>query len=144
MNDGFAWWLVILGVAVGVAVVWLVMARLPRTEDDVDEQELVREADWISRTINAYGGVAPQALVEEVLELHRQYLSGSVMEPPAELSEMSGSHGAPPNDYGEQTGMLTEVRVDRAAGVEPANGRIKPESQPREGRPLDAGTPSPS
>jgi hypothetical protein len=144
MNDGFAWWLVILGVAVGVAVVWLVTARLPRAEDDVDEHELVREADWISRTINAYGGVAPQPLVEEVLELHRQYLSGSVAEPPAGLPEMSGIHGPPPIDYGEQAGALTEVRPERAAGGEPASGRIKTESPPREARPLDAGTPSPS
>lgn len=80
MNDGFAWWLLVLGIAIGVAVVWLIMLRLPRSEADLDEEELAREAGWISRTIRAYGGVAPEPLVEEVLELHHEYLKGSVTE----------------------------------------------------------------
>ncbi len=80
MNEGFAWWLLVLGIAIGVAVVWLIMLRLPRTEADLDEEELAREAGWISRTIGAFGGVAPEPLVEEVLELHHQYLQGSVTE----------------------------------------------------------------
>jgi hypothetical protein len=80
MNDGFAWWLLVLGIAIGVAVVWLTMLRLPRNDADLDEEELAREAGWISRTIRAYGGVAPEPLVEEVLELHHQYLQGSVTE----------------------------------------------------------------
>jgi hypothetical protein len=81
MNDGFAWWLLVLGIAIGVAVVWLIMLRLPRSEADLDAEELTREAGWISRTIRAYGGVAPEPLVEEVLELHHEYLKGSVTEP---------------------------------------------------------------
>jgi hypothetical protein len=81
MNDGFAWWLLILGIAIGIAVVWMIVVRLPRDETDVDDEELASEAGWISRTIRAYGGVAPEPLVEEVLELHRQYLNGSVVEP---------------------------------------------------------------
>jgi hypothetical protein len=80
MNDGFAWWLLVLGIAIGVAVVWLIMLRLPRSEADLDADELSREAGWISRTIRAYGGVAPEPLVEEVLELHHEYLKGSVTE----------------------------------------------------------------
>jgi hypothetical protein len=80
MNDGFAWWLLVLGIAIGVAVVWLIMLRLPRSDADLDEEEQAREAGWISRTIRAYGGVAPEPLVEEVLELHHQYLKGSVTE----------------------------------------------------------------
>jgi len=98
MIEGFAWWLVILGVAVGVAIVWLIMARLPRAEDDVDDEELVREAGWISRTINAYGGMAPQPLVEEVLELHRQYLTGSALEPSAAMVDDPGVPPAFPRE----------------------------------------------
>lgn len=75
MNDGFAWWLVVLGIAIGVGLVWVFAVRLPRAEADVNDSELASEAAWISRNIEAYGGVAPQPLVEEVLELHRQYLS---------------------------------------------------------------------
>ena len=85
MNDGYTWWLLILGIAIGVAVVWFAAVRLPRRDDDQARQEQVAEARWISATIERDGGVAPQALVEEILELHRGYLaSGAVVSlPPA-------------------------------------------------------------
>lgn len=76
MNDGFTWWLVVLGIAVGIGVVWLFTVRLPRDEADVGADELVDEAGWISGSIESAGGIAPQNLVHEVLELHRQYLAG--------------------------------------------------------------------
>jgi hypothetical protein len=81
MNDGFAWWLVVLGIAIGVGLVWLFLVKLPRTESDVDDSELVAEAGWISHSIETYGGVAPLPLVEEILELHRQYLTRGVPAP---------------------------------------------------------------
>lgn len=84
MNDGFAWWLVVLGIAIGVGLVWLFLVRLPRTESDVDDAELVAEAEWISHTIESYGGLAPQALVEEILEMHRQYLATGAPAVPSE------------------------------------------------------------
>ena len=76
MNDGYTWWLVILGIAIGVAVVWLAAVRLPRRDDDQSDAERVAEARWISATIENDGGIAPQALVEEILDLHRGYLAG--------------------------------------------------------------------
>ena len=83
MNDGFAWWLIVLGIAIGVGLVWLFAVRLPRTESDVGPSEVPMEAEWISRNIESYGGMAPQPLVEEVLELHRQYLAtGATPLPP--------------------------------------------------------------
>ncbi len=106
MNGAFSWWLVILGIAVGMAVVWMVMARLPRTEDDVSDDEVGVEAGWISRTINAYGGVAPQPLVEEVLELHRQYIAGPVQEPPQDLL------------LPDEPALVPGVRADRVAPPE--------------------------
>jgi hypothetical protein len=82
MNDGYAWWLVIVGIAVGLALAWLVAGRLPRREDDVDEDERIAEADWISRSLESAGGNAPVPLVEQVLELHARYLeSGSALSP---------------------------------------------------------------
>jgi hypothetical protein len=85
MNDGYMWWLVIVGVVIGVALVGLMSIRLPRQEDDVSEDERVTEAGWISRTIEEWGGIAPAPLVEEVLELHQAYLgTAPVPGPPAE------------------------------------------------------------
>ena len=98
MNDGFAWWLVVLGIAVGVGLSWLVLGRLPRAEADVDQEERAVEATWISRTIADYGGVAPPALVEEVLELHRQYLQGAPLAVDASRSHEPGVLAEPAHD----------------------------------------------
>jgi hypothetical protein len=76
MNDGFSWWLVVLGIAVGIGLVWLFTVRLPVGESDIDEEETIEEAGWISETIESWGGVAPAPLVQEVLELHKRYLNG--------------------------------------------------------------------
>ncbi|MBA3307768.1 MAG: hypothetical protein H0T04_03670 [Chloroflexi bacterium] len=80
MNDGFAWWLVVLGIAIGVGLSWLVLGRLPRAEADIDEDERALEAAWISGAVGDYGGVAPPALVEEILELHEHYLQGPALD----------------------------------------------------------------
>ena len=83
MNDGYTWWLLVLGIASGVAIVWLAAIRLPRRDDDQTRAEQAAEARWISATIEQDGGIAPQALVEEILELHRGYLaSGAVATQP--------------------------------------------------------------
>ena len=75
MNDGYLWWLILVGAVITLAVVWVVAARLPRSESDVGAEERSAEAAWISETIERFGGVAPPELVEEVLELHAEYLA---------------------------------------------------------------------
>jgi hypothetical protein len=79
MNNGFQWWLVIVGICLGAGLLWLVLGRLPRQDDDVGPRERQVEAMWISQTIEAGGGVAPVALIEEVLELHASYLDGPAL-----------------------------------------------------------------
>lgn len=76
MADPYLIWALLVGVAVGGAIVWFLVGRLPRRTDDVAAEELPAEAAWISRTIEGRGGVAPAELVEEVLELHLQYVAG--------------------------------------------------------------------
>lgn len=76
MAEPYLVWALIVGIAVGGAVVWFLLGRLPRRSDDVAPEELTAEADWISRTIEVRGGVAPVELVEEVLELHLRYAAG--------------------------------------------------------------------
>jgi hypothetical protein len=89
MNDGYLWWLVVLGIAIGAAVVWLTAVRLPRKDDDVTVPERALEARWIAATIERDGGVAPVELVDEVLELHSAYLAsgGSLAAGPASADE---------------------------------------------------------
>ena len=75
MNDGYLWWLILVGAVITLAVVSVFAIRLPRSEQDVGEDERRAEAAWISATIERFGGVAPTDLVEEVLDLHAEYLA---------------------------------------------------------------------
>ena len=77
MNDGYAWWLVLVGLAVGLGVMWLALVQLPRDDDDIDLDERDHEAAWIGATIESRGGICPQPLALEVLELHHEYLVSS-------------------------------------------------------------------
>ncbi len=81
MTEQFIGWYVLLGLAVGGALVWFAIGRLPRSSEDVTSDERLAEAAWISGIINGRGGVAPEDLVEEVLELHAEYLEHQVQEP---------------------------------------------------------------
>ncbi len=74
MNGEYAWWFLVVGLCVGGALVWLVRGQMAREEDDVAESERAPEAQWISRTIERAGGIAPADLVVQVLALHRSYL----------------------------------------------------------------------
>jgi hypothetical protein len=81
MTEQYLGWALVVGVVLGGALVWFVIGRLPRRTDDVSREERRHEAEWIARVVEARGGVAPPALVDEILELHADYLAG----PPLEL-----------------------------------------------------------
>jgi hypothetical protein len=75
MIEGWTVWLFLAGVAVGALVTGVILVRLPRREDDVSAAERPAEAAWIGAIIEHNGGIAPVALVDEVLELHQAYLA---------------------------------------------------------------------
>jgi hypothetical protein len=91
MNDGYAWWLVLVGLGVGVALTWLSMTALAREESDVDPREREEEAGLIAATIEARGGICPPALALEVLDLHADHLAS-----PAVRTPTTASPGTPP------------------------------------------------
>jgi hypothetical protein len=74
MSEQYIGWALVLGLAIGGALVWFAVGRLPRSGEEVPESERHSEAEWISRTINKRGGMAPSDLVEEILTLHSDYL----------------------------------------------------------------------
>ena len=69
------WWLVLVGLGVGVALTWLSVVRLPRHDYDGDADEREEEATRIAATIESRGGVCPAPLALEVLDLHQEYLA---------------------------------------------------------------------
>ncbi|CAN5822398.1 hypothetical protein BH24CHL5_BH24CHL5_13160 [soil metagenome] len=74
MTEQYIGWALVVGLVIGGALVWFAIGRLPRSGEEVPADERAAEAGWISRAINTRGGMAPADLVEEVLELHVEYL----------------------------------------------------------------------
>ena len=51
MNDGYMWWLVLVGLVVGVALTWLSVVRLPRHDYDIGTDEREEEAVRMLRPV---------------------------------------------------------------------------------------------
>lgn len=69
-------WLIIVGLAIGAGLAWLVMLDLRRRDDDIAAGESRAEAGWIADTLRNREIAADAEAVEEVLRLHRAYLAG--------------------------------------------------------------------
>jgi hypothetical protein len=74
MTDQYIGWALVVGLAIGGALIWFAIGRLPRSGEELPPEERIAEAAWISDIINERGGLAPPDLVDEVLELHVEYL----------------------------------------------------------------------
>jgi hypothetical protein len=87
MNAEFNWWLLIVGLVVGAALTWLVMADLTRRDADVDAAEQASEARWIATILTDSGQPIGPDRVEEVLRLHRDYLAAPPPDDPVHLAD---------------------------------------------------------
>lgn len=74
MTEQYVGWALVVGLAIGGALVWFAVGRLPRSAEDITPDERAAEAAWISRVIEDRGGWTPEDVVSEVLELHAVYL----------------------------------------------------------------------
>ena len=104
----FNLWLLIVGIAAGAAVMWLVIGTLARNDDEVDAAERQLEAGWIAETIEHHGGRAPVTLIEQVLALHRRYLQGGPGIPVPQ---------GEPEEPGEADEALSEGSVEEPSPV---------------------------
>jgi hypothetical protein len=84
MNAEFNWWLLIVGLVVGAALTWLVMSESVRREIDITESEQRGEARWISTLVSGAGRPIAPERVEEILRLHREYLSAPPPDEPVD------------------------------------------------------------
>lgn len=116
MTEQYIGWALVVGIVLGAALLWFVLGRLPRHSDDIGSRERALEAEWISRTIESRGGVAPEALVEEVLELHTRYLDRPPLDVPRQQT-------APPVAVGAEAAPVGTADVHELRGEPPAGGR---------------------
>jgi hypothetical protein len=78
----FQWWLLIVGLVAGGALVAVVTMDARRREEDVGELERRAEATWIAERLSRPEREIDPAAVESVLAAHRAYLS---LPPPDQL-----------------------------------------------------------
>jgi hypothetical protein len=87
MNAEFNWWLLIVGLVIGAALTWLVMADLTRRDADIDAAEQAGEARWIATILTDTGQAIAPDRVEDVLRLHRDYLAAPPPDDPVLLAD---------------------------------------------------------
>jgi hypothetical protein len=106
VNAEFSWWLLIVGLVLGAALTWLVIAESTRTDADLTETEQRGEALWIASVLTSSGRPTDDARVEEILQLHREYLSAP---PPDDPPSTATSTGEAPASSAESpaTGATT-------------------------------------
>jgi hypothetical protein len=116
MISEFNWWLLLLGLVVGGGLTWLVVAETRRREQDLEDDELPEEAEWLEARLAEEGRPVPLDTIERVVQLHREYLA---IVPPSD-----GVDEWRPDEYAATSGEAW-----RTAGWEgPAAG--SPEGEP--------------
>lgn len=134
----FNLWLLILGIAAGAAVTWLVIGTIARNDDEIASSEAAAEADWIARTIEEHGGRAPLLLVEQILSLHRRYLQGGSATP---MPQPEDTTAAPDETAGADADAVAGPS-DAASPAEVASVAPVAPSRPRTTRRRPGGTAS--
>jgi hypothetical protein len=120
MSAEFNWWLLFVGIVVGGALTWLVLAESSRRDREIGDEELEAEAAWIARSLGHPGVDADVA--SEVLHAHRRYLGyppPDALVDPAQLIA-----GGATGDGPEGAPALEPAQLASATGPQPptANG----------------------
>ena len=124
----FNLWLLVLGIAAGAAVTWVVIGTIARNDDEVAAQEQAAEAEWIAGTIEEHGGRAPSELVAQILALHRRYLQGGSVIPvpgPEPEEDAVSSEGSDAPQMADASEEAVALRTDDEAGDEAPSASAK-------------------
>jgi hypothetical protein len=112
VNAEFNWWLLIVGLVLGAALTWLVMAESTRRDADVTDSEQRSESLWIATALTAAGRPTEDDRVEEILRLHREYLGAPPPDDPGEVRPpASNEHWSDP---GEDAAAVEDAPADSA------------------------------
>ena len=102
MNAEFDWWLLFVGIAVGAGLVWFVLGEMRRRQEDIEADELPRQALWLSAAMADDGWTVPPEATTRLLELQGEYLAASPPDEPGQSwPAMTGS--------ADGTGVSTSV-----------------------------------
>lgn len=91
VNAEFSWWLLIVGLVLGAALTWLVIAESTRSDADLTETEQRGEALWIASVLTSSGRPTDDASVEEILQLHREYLAAPPPDDPPTTTQATAT-----------------------------------------------------
>jgi hypothetical protein len=118
VNAEFNYWLLIVGLVVGAGLVWLVLADSNRRDSEIADRELPLEATWISEALLDEGRAIDPPTVEQVLRLHRTYLTAPPPDGPSLDPEPPVIEPSPIVDR-RPPATTGEVRATEASGERP-------------------------
>lgn len=75
MTEAYIGWALMVGLALGGALVWFAAGRVPRSAEDITPQERSNEAALIADQLRRRGRRLPAEQVAEILDLHADYLA---------------------------------------------------------------------
>lgn len=133
MTSDFQWWLLIVGLAIGAGLAWLVLEDRRRADDELFDRQIDAESSWIADRLRSRGGPPRTDLIVRVLELHRDYLA---REPEREedWAGWESEAGAGADETGaDETGADARDRAaaDRSPGGGDPDGSITNAGQDR-------------
>ena len=135
VNAEFNWWLLIVGLVLGAALTWLVMAESTRRDADVADAEQRSEAVWIATTLTAAGRETEGDRVEEILRLHREYLGAPPPDDPAEVQAPLEPEELWPDPPATAAAVAPDTQSPGSSteDIEPSAGvrEVEPDETPR-------------
>ena len=126
VNAEFSWWLLIVGLVLGAALTWLVIAETTRTDADLTDTEQRGEALWIASVLTSSGRPTDDVRVEEILQLHREYLAAPPPDDPPSTAEPTSVADAPATEAPAATAEPTTTTWS-----EPIEQSSTPPEEPR-------------